>query len=145
MAGYARFLAMTVSLTVSTLFSASANPSNPNDLPLIAQRVLDHMEAGEFAQVTSGFNDQMKAALDATQLEHLQRQLESAGAVKQRGPAKLSKVSGVDVVTIRIERQSAILDAIIAIDADGKIAGLHFTPTAQPVGAGETPPADTPL
>ena len=130
-------------LMLSNLLPACANSLAAEDLSLIATRLLDHMEAGRFAQATDDFNNTMKATLDAAKLEEVQRQLEGAGQVKQRGTAKFSKVSGTSVVTIRIIREAATLDAVVAFDADGKVAGLHFVPATEP--RSQAPPPDSSL
>src|SRR3546814_8847482 len=44
------------------------------------------------------------------------------------------------VVVIRIHRQHADIDATIAVDGDGKVAGLHYAPAAEPAAA--APPVD---
>src|SRR3546814_1669858 len=44
------------------------------------------------------------------------------------------------VVVIRIHREHADIDATIAVDGDGKVAGLHYAPAAEPAAA--APPVD---
>ena len=131
MASSLRLLAVML-LIMCAAFLASASTSATDDPSTVAARLLDHMEAGRFAEATSGFDDKMKAALDAEKLEQVQHQLEGAGMVQRRGPARLSKVFRTSVVTIRIVREAATLDAVVAIDTEGRVAGLHFLPEAEP-------------
>src|SRR3546814_10223071 len=44
------------------------------------------------------------------------------------------------VVVVRIHREHADIDATIAVDGDGKVAGLHYAPAAEPAAA--APPVD---
>ncbi|MGH9382075.1 MAG: alpha/beta hydrolase family protein, partial [Thermoanaerobaculia bacterium] len=58
------------------------------------------------------------------------------GAQTGREEPQVSQRSGMTVVVIRIHRELASVDATIAIDGDGKVAGLHYAPAAAPaVGA----------
>ncbi len=95
-----------------------------------ATTLLDRLDAGDFEAATADFNAQMQAALDAGKLQAVQSQIDTAGTVKSRDEAKLSSQGGFTVVAIRIHREQASLDATIAIDGDGKVAGLHFAPAA---------------
>ena len=95
-----------------------------------ATALLDRLDAGQFDAATADFNAQMKAALGADRLAAVQQQLDSAGAVQSRGEPQVSQRDGFTVVVVRIQRAQAAIDATVAIDADGKVAGLHFTPAA---------------
>lgn len=92
--------------------------------------LLDHLDAGDFQAATADFNPQMQAALGVPQLQAVQRQLEAAGTVTSREPARITQRDGVTLVVVRIHRQHASLDARVAIDANGQVAGLYFTPVA---------------
>lgn len=95
-----------------------------------ANAVLDRLDAGEFEAATTDFNAQMKAGLGADKLAAVQQQLDSAGAVQSRGEPQVSQRDGFTLVVVRIQRALAALDATVAIDGDGKVAGLHFAPAA---------------
>ena len=96
-----------------------------------ATAVLDRLDAAQFDAATADFNAQMKAALDADKLAAVQRQLDSAGAVQSRGEPQVSRRDGFTVVAVRIQRALAAIDATVAIDGDGKVAGLYFVPAAE--------------
>jgi dienelactone hydrolase len=110
------------------------------DAVAIATRLLDHMEAGEYEAATADFSPQMKAALDVGKLAAVQEQVAAAGAEKSRDAPKVSEQSGMAVVVIRIHREQASIDATIAVDGEGKVAGLHYAPAAAP--AAEAPAMD---
>lgn len=97
-----------------------------------ATAVLDHMEAGDFDAAGRDFDDTLKAQLDVTQLAGVQAQIEAAGAVQSRGEPLVTQRGGHTVVVHRIQREHAALDATVAIDGNGKVAGLFFTPAATP-------------
>jgi len=97
-----------------------------------AAAVLDRMEAGDFEAASGDFNDALKAQISTTQLAGVQMQIESAGPVQSRGEPRLSERDGYTVVVYRIQREHAALDATIAIDGNGKVAGLHFAPATAP-------------
>lgn len=98
------------------------------DAEATSARVLDQLEAGDFAAVTAGFDPQMSAALDADTLRAVQAQIEAAGPVTSRDAPRVSQQAGMTVVVTRIHRAQASLDATVAIDAAGRVAGLHFAP-----------------
>ena len=95
-----------------------------------ANAVLDRLDAGEFDAATRDFNAQMTSALDAGKLAAVQKQLDAAGAVQSRGEPQVSQRDGFTLVVMRIQRALAAIDATIAIDSAGKVAGLHFAPAA---------------
>ena len=95
-----------------------------------ATAVLDRLDAGQFDAATADFNPQMKAALGADKLAAAQQQLDAAGAVQSRGEARVSQRDGLTLVVVRIQRALAAVDATVAIDGAGKVAGLHFAPAA---------------
>lgn len=105
-----------------------------------ATRLLDHMEAGEYETATADFSPQMKAALGVDKLAAVQQQLAAAGAETSRDAPKVSAQSGMTVVVVRIHREQASVDATIAIDDGGDVAGLHYAPAAEP--ATEAPALD---
>ena len=44
--------------------------------------------------------------------------------------AQVSQRDGFTLVVVRIQRALAAIDATVAIDGEGKVAGLHFAPAA---------------
>ncbi|MFC3715951.1 alpha/beta fold hydrolase [Luteimonas soli] len=112
------------------------------DAVAIATRLLDHMQAGEYEAATTDFSPQMKDALGVDKLAAVQAQLAAAGAETGRDEPVVSRQSGMTVVVVRIHREHADIDATIAIDAEGKVAGLHYAPAAEPAAAAPAVDAD---
>jgi dienelactone hydrolase len=126
------FLMLLLCLPAATPALAAVDDA---DAVAIATRLLDHMEAGEYEAATADFSPQMTAALDAGKLAAVQEQLAAAGAEKSRDAPQVSEQSGMAVVVIRIHREQASVDATIAVDGEGKVAGLHYAPAAAPAAA----------
>ena len=100
------------------------------DAEATANRVLDQLDAGDYAAVTATFDPQMTAALSEDALRKVQTQIEAAGPVTSRDPPQVTQQQGMTVVVTRVHRAQASLDATVALDADGRVAGLHFAPVA---------------
>ena len=130
-------LMLAVMASITPAIAADPKP----DPIVIATRLLDRLDADAYEAATADFTAQMKAALGADKLQAVQQQLAAAaGAVKSRDPAKVSQQSGMTVVVVRIHHAMASIDATISVDAEGKIAGLHFAPAPPPAAA--APAAD---
>ncbi len=132
---YLQSLLLMLLLGLPAAMPAVAAPSQA-DAVAVATRLLDHMEAGEYEAASADFSPQMKAALGADKLAAVQQQLATAGAQTGRDAPTVSEQSGMTVVVVRIHREQASIDATIAVDGDGKVAGLHYAPAAEPA-AGE--------
>ena len=131
---YLQSLLLMLLLGLPTAMPAVAAPSQ-DDAVAVATRLLDHMEAGEYEAASADFSPQMKAALGADKLAAVQQQLAAAGAQTGRDAPMVSEQSGMTVVVVRIHREQASVDATIAVDGDGKVAGLHYAPAAEPAAA----------
>jgi len=96
---------------------------------IMAQQVIQQLVAGQFEKVESQFDARMAAALPPGKLAAGWPSLIlQAGAFQSIIDTQPSKVQELEVVTMECKFQNAILDATIAFDADGKIAGLRFNP-----------------
>lgn len=118
---------------VLCLALASATPAlAQQDDAAIATAIamLDQLEAGDFESATIAFDARMKAALGPDKLAGVQQQIEAAGPLVSRDAPRVSQRDGHTVIVFRIQRQHAALDATVAIDGDGKVAGLHFLPAS---------------
>lgn len=121
--------ALLAALLCTTSGSAIAQ-SQTADAHTTAARVLERLDAGDYAAVTAMFDPQMSAALDADGLRAVQTQIEAAGPVTSRDAPQVSQQQGMTVVVTRIHRAQASLDATVALDTQGRVAGLHFAPAA---------------
>lgn len=119
-----------LTLCLGLLAFAPALAQDESAAVATAAAVLDRMEAGDFEGASSAFSDELKTHINTTQLAGVQAQIESAGAVQSRGEPLVTERDGHTVVVHRIQREHAALDATVAIDGEGKVAGLHFAPAA---------------
>lgn len=121
-------IALACCMALASTFPAAAQDAS--DPVATATGLLDHLDAGEYEAATADFNTQMKTALGPEQLQGVQRQLEAMGAVQSRGEPQVAEHGGHTVVVVRIQRATGAIDATVAIDGEGKVAGLHFAPAA---------------
>ena len=95
----------------------------------IAIRALDHMDAGEYAQVEAMFDADMAKAVPADKLKAVWESLPAqVGKARGRGDAEVSMQGAVTVVKIPLQFEKAALVATFAIDAEGRIAGFAVQP-----------------
>ncbi|MDR6992087.1 DUF3887 domain-containing protein [Luteimonas sp. 3794] len=122
------------SLPLAALLCASTGSAiaqtATTDAEATAHRVLDQLDAGDYAAVTATFYPQMTAALSADALRQVQTQIEAAGPVTSRNAPRGTQQQGMTVVVTRFQLAQASLDASVALDAEGRVAGLHFAPVA---------------
>lgn len=110
--------------------STAAAQIADEDAIALADKLLGRLESGDFAGAGADFNAQMQAALGPDKLADVQRQIEATGAIVERGEPRVVRHDGFTVVVYRIHREQASLDATVAFDGDGKVAGLHFVPAS---------------
>jgi pimeloyl-ACP methyl ester carboxylesterase len=115
----------------------------------IASDFLSHLGGGEYDSAVSRMTSEMKAAIDSEQLAQIWDALpKQAGAFKGRGPSRTTSVGELTVVTVPLQFELATLDAVIAIDDVGLIAGFHLKPAQgekappEPPGTGAQSGAD---
>ncbi|MDQ1094151.1 dienelactone hydrolase [Xanthomonas sacchari] len=106
-----------------------------------ASALLDRLQAGDLAAVEAEFTPAMAKALPPETLAAAWRTLSAQlGPLQQRGPVSERQQQGLRVIEQRLQFERGALLAHVSIDADGKIAGLLFTPAPPP--AAPAPPAD---
>lgn len=111
--------------------SGGATAQTPTtDAEATAARILDWLDAGDYAAVTATFDPRMSDALDADALRTVQSQLDAAGPVTSRDAPRVSQQQDMTIVVTRVHRAQASLDATVALDAEGRVAGLNFAPAA---------------
>lgn len=108
------------------LSMGTVSAQSEHDAAKVSTEVVQEMEARNFDAVRARFNDEMKTALSVESLAQVQTQMETAGAVKSIGEPKLAEDGPITVAVIRVDRTQASLNATIAVDENGKIAGLHY-------------------
>ena len=106
----------------------------------IATRLLDRMNAGEYAQAESMFTAEMAKAVPAAKLKAVWESLPAqAGTAKGRGDPTVDTQGGTTLVTVPLPYEKTGLVAKVAVAADGRISGFLIQPAPPPAPA---PPAD---
>ena len=128
---------------LATVAFLAARPVPAQDVPspaAIAAQLLDHMEAGRYAQAESMFTADMAAAVPAARLKAVWESLPAqAGTARGRGDPSVDAQDDTSLVTVPLRYEKADLIAKVAIAADGRIAGFLIQPAPPPAPA---PPAD---
>ncbi|WP_240906241.1 alpha/beta fold hydrolase [Thermomonas sp. HDW16] len=107
----------------------------------IATRLLDHLDAGEYAQAEAMFGAEMAKAVPADKLKAVWESLPAqAGEAKGRGEAATMQQGEATLVKTPLHYAKAELVAKLAINADGKIVGFLIQPAETP--AAVAPVAD---
>lgn len=128
---------------LATAAFLTAPPVPAQDAPsptAIATRLLDRMNAGEYAQAESMFTAEMAKAVPAAKLKAVWESLPAqAGTAKGRGDPTVDTQGGTTLVTVPLLYEKTELVAKVAVAADGRIAGFLIQPAPPPAPA---PPAD---
>lgn len=113
---------------------AAAQDATPVDGAAIATRLLDHLDAGRYADAEAMFSPEMAAAVPADKLKGVWETLPAqAGPAQGRGIATSLVRDGTTWVEQTLQYSKATLVAKLAIDAQGRIAGFLIQPAQAPV------------
>lgn len=130
-------------LAIAPALAADAPDAQASDATATATRLLDYLDAGDFAAAETMFSAQMAAAVPADKLKAVWESLPAqAGEAKGRGEADVQSKDGMALVQIPLHYANAELVAKIAIGGDGKIEGFLIQPAPPP--AADAPTATTP-
>ena len=112
----------------------------PDTARATANRLLDHLDRGEFTQAEAMLDAQMKQLVPAARLEQVWKSLPADGS---RGEADLRTDGTTRILLVPLTRGGASLNASISIDAAGKVSGLLVRPAppAPPPPPPPPPPA----
>ena len=126
----------------ATLLAFAASPARAADAPeAIAIRLLDQMDAKDYAAAEASFTPDMAAAVPADKLKAVWESLPAqAGVAKGRGEAKVTPHQGMQVVVIPLHYANGELLAQVVVDAEGRIAGFLIKPA--PPAPAAAPAAD---
>lgn len=109
----------------------------------LATRLLDHLDAGDYAAAEAMFSADMAKAVPADKLKAVWGSLPAqAGAAQGRGEPIVQSQAGTSLVQVPLHYASAELVAKIAIDGEGKVIGFLIQPAPRPAAA--APPEDAP-
>ncbi len=128
-------------LTLAFSFRATAAGQTDDGLTVKACGFLSALEKGDFALAARDFDQTMLKVSGPEKLavfwnEDFPKQV---GAFRKQAAARREKLGAYDIVLITCQFEKATLDARVAFDAAGKIAGFGFVPPAPPVAY--APPA----
>lgn len=103
------------------------------DSAAAGKEIVTELVAGHFNKVESRFDDRMKTALPQDQLSAVWDSLiRKVGAFHRIVRTEVGEQQALHVVVVTCEFQNAALDAKIALDAQGRVAGLFFAPASEP-------------
>jgi len=125
-------------MLLSTTTRAQDAPPPEAKASALAIQLLDHLDAGEYAQAETLFNPPMAQAVPADKLKAVWESLPAqAGDAQGRGEAASMQQGDATLVKIPLHYAKAALVAKVAIDAEGKISGFLIQPddTAAPAAA----------
>ncbi len=126
-------------LLLSGSIHAQDAASRETGASALAIQLLDHLDAGEYAQAEAMFNAQMAQAVPADKLQAVWESLPAqAGEIQGRGEAASIQQGDTTLVKIPLHYAKASLVAKLAIDAEGKIAGFLIQPDDAPPAAAVT-------
>src|SRR5579862_4959902 len=132
------FLLTLVFLAARLSVTAQAQQSPPAQTPAdqreesspttaAAQKVIQQLVAGDFAKIEAQYDQRMAEALPPGKLgESWPGLIQQEGAFESITGTQTIRVQGIEVVKLVCKFANATLDATVAFDADGKIAGLSF-------------------
>jgi dienelactone hydrolase len=127
---------------LTAVLAAGAQQPNSNAIAGNAEQVIRDLVAGNFGKIEAQFDSKMAAALPPGKLgDGFASITQQVGAFQSIVSTTTSKVQGLDVVKLVCKFAGATLDATVAYDPDGKIAGLGFRPHQETAAAPWTPPA----
>ena len=105
----------------------------------LAIQLLDHLDAGEYANAEAMFSAQMAQAVPAAKLKAIWESLPAqVGEARGRGEIATTQQDGTSLVKIPLQYANAGLMAKIAIDAQGRISGFLIQPEEAPPAAAVT-------
>jgi uncharacterized protein len=94
-----------------------------------AQKIIQQLVSGEFTKVEALYDDRMATALPPGKLaESWPSLIQQEGPFESITDTQTIRVQGLEVVKLACKFANATLDATVAFDPDGKIAGLGFRP-----------------
>ncbi len=132
---------MRVSLWIALVLGALLSPAAfAADAPgALANRLLDHLQGGDYAAAEAMFSTDMAAAVPQDKLKAVWESLPAQlGPLRSRGEPRIVPQQGVQVALVRLEFANGAINAQVAVDAQGKVAGFLLQP-APPAAATPVP------
>jgi len=102
----------------------------------VANRLLDHMDAGRYGDAAAMFTAEMAAAVPADKLKAVWESLPAqAGEARGRGEPSVANRDGNTFVQVPLHYANAELVAKLVLNASGDIAGFVVQPATAPAAA----------
>lgn len=117
----------------TTMPTPPPTPKPPSEDPVIerARQLVADLVAGKHAEVVATFDETMTSALPAPKLEATWKAIVGqVGAFEAVEQARVERTDQHVAAILTCKFEKARLDARVAYDKAGKVAGLFFTPTA---------------
>jgi uncharacterized protein len=109
----------------------SAMQTNPQDPQSIGSQIVTQLAARHFSEVELHFDDRMQAALPQEKLATLwDSLLGQAGAFHRIVRTEVTEQQGLRMAIVSCEFEHVALNTKIAVNAQGRVAGLFFVPVA---------------
>ncbi|HTR48400.1 MAG TPA: alpha/beta fold hydrolase [Verrucomicrobiae bacterium] len=126
-----RALALLVALVASPCLAQQAE--DQSSVVAAAKEILQKIAAGQFDAVEARYTPQMSAALAPGRLASVWASiLEQEGSFQSIVSATETKAQSYEVVLLACKFDKAVIDAQVALTADGRLGGLRFTPHREP-------------
>lgn len=117
----------------SAAIAVAATASAADSPVALATRLLDQLDAGQYAAAEAMFAPQMKAAVPAEKLKAVWGSLPAQmGAAGKRGAAETSQADGFRIVVVPLEYAHGGLQARVVLDQDDRVAGFLVQPAPPP-------------
>src|SRR5690606_35770944 len=107
---------------------AQANASEDECVEL-SKKVLNHLLAAEYEEVTSLFDEQVKASLNTAQLKQVWEGLtQRVGAFQESKGITTEEIQGYLVVINNLEFEESAIGLKLAYNENNQISGFFFVP-----------------
>jgi dienelactone hydrolase len=127
-----RIKSVLLALAMLVPLCASAQDATA-DAKATAAALLDHLDAGEYAQAEAMFGADMAAAVPVDKLKAVWESLPAqAGEAKGRGEPAIESANGAQMVAIPLHYAKVELVAKVVVADDGKIVGFLIQPAPPP-------------
>jgi hypothetical protein len=107
-------------------------PNSEASIDTIARDLVTHFVASDFAGTSAHFDATMKSALTAERMQQVRSAITAQlGAFTQIRGSRNTVESGYRIVFVRTGFANGDVEAKVAFNDQGEVAGLYFVPAAQ--------------
>ena len=105
---------------------AQGTTTKPEEL---SKEILNHLVAGEYEEVSSHFDDKVKASLSTEQLKQVWEGLaQQVGAFQSSKGMTTEESQGYQVVTNKLEFEKSTIGLRLAYNEDNQVSGFFLVP-----------------